>query len=177
MLSTNQAVHIPSGDPEKGSWATLSQPGQLGHKFEWNVGAPSSPLWVTYRIAKAKAGVTFATGEILYWDDRDDYVVTNVANGGAVAGFVPAGTTAVAPTAGEYFCMVTKGRRLAKYLDSVTVAPDTAGKLVVATATAGRVDCVTATLNLTALVVGRTAGAQNTATKLALTDINVFDQA
>ena len=177
-LSDQQGMYFPmvGGNPMAGSFTTLQQPGHLGKKFEYNVGTEDKPLWVTLRLVKL-AAVTAAIGEVLYWSDRDDYVVTNVADGGVIAGIVPAGTGAVAPSSGGYFFMVVKGRLPVKYLDSVTIAPDTAGKLAVGSATNGRADCVTDGSAVVNLILGRTAGTQDTGTKLATTDINVFDQA
>lgn len=180
--SYQAGMYIPNTNNlvEGGSFATLLMPGHLGKLMEINVGTGASPLIVTYRLAKLKTGVTFAVGEVCYWDDRDDYIVTNVQAGNMVAGFIPAGGAATpAPTytftALQYAFLVVKGRRAIKGIDSLTVAADTVGKAVVPSATAGRVDVVTAsTMNA---VIARTAGAQDATTKLFLADVMVPDLA
>lgn len=182
MLSTRQDAYLPmvGGSIEGGSFTTLLQPGMLGQMTEFNVGTDLAPLWVTYRLVKLAASITLAVGEVVYWSDRDDYVVTNVDDnaGNLVAGFIPAGgAPATAPsqtfTAGQYCYVVVKGRRCVKGLDSLTVAADTLGKAVVPSTTTGRVDVVTAsTMNA---VLGRTASAQDGTSKLFLCDVMVPD--
>lgn len=185
MLSTRQDAYLPmvGGAIEGGSFTTLLQPGMLGQLTEVNVGTDSAPLWVTYRLVKLKASLTYTVGEIVYWDDRDDYIVTNVDDsaGNLVAGFIPAGgTPASAPsytfTAGQYCFIVVRGRRCVKGLDSgMAVAPDTLGKAIVPSTTNSRVDCVTtATMNA---IVGRSCSAQDSTTKLFLCDVMIPDVA
>jgi hypothetical protein len=170
-LNYEDAIYIPNGDPRTtgSQMTTLYAAGDLGKRTQFNFGTPSAPIWVTMQLVKFKAAITFALGELLWWDDIDDKVVTNVSNGGVVAG-----VAAYIATAGSFGWIYKAGNVAVKYLDAPTVAPDTAGKLAVASATNGRADCIT---TITALVgIGRTLGAQDGGTKLATTMLNIFDE-
>lgn len=176
----NIAPYIPNvnGLIEGGSFATLHHPGHLGQRTRINVGTDLAPIWVTYELVKLKAGVTFAVGEIVYWDDYDDRVVTNVQAGNNAAGFIPAGGAATpAPTypftAGQYCYIVVEGLRAIKGLDSVTSAADANGKACIPSATAGRVDVLAAATAPAANVVARTRGTQDGTTKLMLAMVSV----
>lgn len=96
------------------------------------------PLYAgNYRIVKVKTGVTIAFGELLYWDDRANGIVTNVI-GTDFAG-VAASTLG---TALFYIYMVEPSQdynATMKFVDSLTKVA-VAGDVVVASATAGRAD-------------------------------------
>jgi hypothetical protein len=169
-LNYEDAIYIPNGDPRTlGSMMTsLYAPGDLGKRTQFNFGTAAAPIWVTMQLVKYKTGITFAVGEVLWWDDIDDKIVTNVSNGGVVAGVAP-----YIAVAASYGWCYKAGNVAVKYVDAPTVAPSTAGLLAVASATNGRADCIT---TITALVpIGRTLGAQDATSKLASTMLNIFD--
>ena len=172
LMGYDNVMYFPSGSPETSEMATLYAPGDLGKKTFYNKGTGAAPNWCLVQLVLFKAAITFAVGELLWWDDRANKVVTNVSNGGVVAGVVAKST---APTAATYGWIWKQGNVPVKYLDAPTVAPDTAGKLAIASATNGRADCVTAATTL--VPIGRTLGAQDGTSKLANTALNILDEA
>jgi len=171
LMGFDNIVYFPTGDPRTSEMATLYALGDLGKKSPFNLGTPAAPNIAIVQLVQFKAAVSCLVGELLWWDDRLNKVVTNVSNGGVVAGVVAKSTN---PGAGTYGWIYKAGGVPVKYLDAPTVSPDTAGKSCIASATNGRADCVTAAGTL--LQIGRTLGAQDGTSKLALTALNIPDE-
>lgn len=162
----DQAQYISTGDVATDIVTSLFAPGELGKKIE--IGG------IIYQRVKVAASITVAAGETAMWSaaQRLLFTVTNATSG--VDGLC-AGAFLGAPAAGSYCWIGKKGSLSCKYLDSPTVAPDTTGKatIVNTATTAGRFDCVTSAAM--SRQVGRTVGAQDGTSKLALTFLDIED--
>jgi len=153
-------AYFAGGTPALSIVSTLHAPGELGQVVTFN--------GVRYRCVKL-AAVTIAVGETLVWSDRTNWIVTNVS-----ANVSPcAGIAINAATSGTYTWVALRGKVDVKYLDSPAVAPDTVGKAAVMSGTNGRADCVTSATMVE--IIGRTLAAQDGTSKLASTQVNIFD--
>jgi len=107
--------HLDSGDPTTANETTPFIDGQLGKvTSETNTALFSpgrAPRVYQYVQRSATDAVTPAVGQIAYWKDLDNFIVTTdvsdaaATNGGLVAGFFPSASLA----AGKYGCIQVAG--------------------------------------------------------------------
>lgn len=114
-IQLQAGVYLPTGDPTTVNETTLEIPGQLGAVFALD----NTTLFSTgrarrvYQVVKRSAtdGVTPAVGQVAYWKDIDNFVVTTdvsdaqATNGGLIAGFFPSASLA----AGKHGCIQVGG--------------------------------------------------------------------
>lgn len=159
-----------TGNPETELLTSLYAPGSLGKKAWFNQGTPSAPLMCQYQLVKLAGSITTAIGSVLYWSDRDDFVVTTTAtNTGQVAGIAR-----IVAAAAEYIWILKKGDREVLFIDSPTVACSAVGLPVVGvTATAGKADSLALATAPQPVLIGRTLGTQDGTTKRASVAVNI----
>ena len=119
MPNTNrqQTVFIDTGNPDTMNVSSLLRPGELGNAFD--------VVDKTYQLVQVDSGCTAATpagvvaaNEIAYWKDRSSYLVTNDSRFGLLSGVANsyrnnvAGVFRVAATAGNYICLLQRGRNI-----------------------------------------------------------------
>lgn len=108
-----QAVHMGFyGTPLKFNQAALYMPGDLGQTFDYDDGN-------VYTIVQIDSGATTpAAGQLMYWKDKANMIVTNVVanaiNGATTNAWRNeiAGICMLAATAGNYICMLVKGSNI-----------------------------------------------------------------
>jgi len=117
----------PTGNPATANVAAMYYPGQLGQPFSF---AGITYVWVQLSATASTA----ADGQVLYWKDRANFVVSNklteaVSSGGRnwACGICPG-----VITAGNFFCMKVAGVNV----KVLTEASGAIGDMVVASATA-----------------------------------------
>lgn len=159
-----------TGNPETELLTSLYAPGALGKKAWFNQGTPSAPIMCLYQLVKLKAAITTTIGAVMYWDDRDDFVVTNVAtNTGQLAGIAR-----IVAAAAEYIWILKEGDREVHLVDSPTSAADATGKPVVGvTATAGKADVLALTTAITPVGIGRCLSTQDGTSKRATVAVQI----
>ena len=148
----NQTFYLgPFSGPDTFNSTTLFKPGELGSQFQVSGKAYQVVQLDSGAVAATGAGVV-AAGQLAFWKDRSNYVVTNdksAAIGGPTASNARnsyAGVFQVAGTAGNYVMVQQRGQSATALLtDSGTAAINdmlvphtaaTAGVLVVAQGTA-----------------------------------------
>jgi len=117
--NTTQTAYFNTGNPATFNSETLYAGGQLGQVFEQNTN--------TFQTVKCDSGATSATptgavadGDLAFWKDRANYLVTNDSR--AVTGFrnEVAGVFRTTVTAGYYCTVQQRG-------NAVNVASDNSG--------------------------------------------------
>lgn len=161
------------GDPMEMIETTLQYPGQLGVSAWIKC---DDGIWRKLMIVQhLSTGATTAAGEVAWWSDPANAIVTRVAatpGRGRVAGIYTAAVTASA-----YSAIVLQGRATdVKYLDSPTANPAATGLIAIPSATDGRADCLAAGSAATYPPIGVTIGTQDGTTKLASTDVCIWPQ-
>jgi hypothetical protein len=111
----NQTVYVDTGDPDTMNSSSLYKGGELGTAFQKNDKG--------YQIVKLDSGagqtLTLAAKQLLYWKDRSNYLVTNDYRFGLYNGVANshannvAGVLRNAATAGNYICVLQRGRNIA----------------------------------------------------------------
>ncbi len=114
-----QTVFVVTGNPDtvNETPAQVQYPGQLGQAFDQNDRA--------YQYVQMDSGATVSTptgipavNQLVYWKDRSQYLVTNDSRfglrGGVAASFRNnvAGVLMGAPTPGNYFFVLQRGRAI-----------------------------------------------------------------
>lgn len=141
----NQPVFLQSGDPESESNATLYAPGQLGVRFTVKQPTSSTPgvesgRDKTYQVVRTDSTMTVSPyrGAVAWWADKAKYLVTTAAtNRNSIAGVFQN-----APVLGHYTTVQVQGPGEVKFIDAVTSPPNTAGRIVIPSATAAKADCL-----------------------------------
>lgn len=140
-----------------GSKGADSVPGAIGQIFsiandalatQYSSNPTANPLYPgLYRIVKVKTGITLAFGQLLYWDDRVNNVVTNVI-GNDFAGVAAClvGTALfrvymVEPVEGNNAQML--------FVNGTTKGAPAVGDIAVASGTAGQADVLADATNVT----------------------------
>jgi hypothetical protein len=175
-------VYLASGNPERESNATLHAPGQLGMRF--TVIQPTREPPGTeegrskrYQIVRTDStmAATPAEGDVMWWSDRPNYVVTNSPTGrqGQVAGVFQNNHLSYPVPPGYYTCIQIGGPGKVRFVVPPTSAPDATGKFVVPSSTAGRADILAAGTAATYPQIGRTAGGSINGQSLCVVDIDV----
>jgi hypothetical protein len=182
----SQPVYIPGGDPASMNEPTLQYGGQLGVRFSINnpprqaPGVESATLTTgaaglpqTYKVVKTDSTMAVAPfeGAVAWFKDQANYVVTTdptALGRGRVAGVFRASITP-----GYFCCIQVKGKSPVKFIDAPAAAPSAAGLFVIPSAVAGKADCIAAGSPATYPALGRTAGALQGGTALAIVDLDV----
>ena len=182
----SQPVFIPGGDPEAMNEPTLAYPGQLGIRFSYinpprtihvdsavletgEAGLPKS-----FKLVKTDSTMAVAPydGAVAWFADQANYVVTTTVTTlgrGRVAGVFK---NVVTP--GNFTCIQVKGKGKVNFIDAVVVANVTpAGNFVIPSATNAKADVLAAGTAATYPTIGRTAGALQGGTAMAIVDIDV----
>ena len=182
----SQPVFIPGGDPEAMNEPTLAYPGQLGIRFSYinpprtipvdsavletgEAGLPKS-----FKLVKTDSTMAVAPydGAVAWFADQANYVVTTTVTTlgrGRVAGVFK---NVVTP--GNFTCIQVKGKGKVNFIDAVVVANVTpAGNFVIPSATNAKADVIAAGSPATYPTIGRTAGALQGGTAMAIVDIDV----
>lgn len=182
---TEQGVWIQTGNPFTSSEATPFAPGQIGKVSDFaNAGtengvAGQSPIRIqAVRRTSADTVAITSQGDVAFWQDTDNYVVTSQAAsaiGGTTAPLVAGVFGATNLSFGSYGFIQVGGVSLVRVSDSTTVATIGAN-LVWSTNNLVKQDTVGTTTLLTRQVVGvlRTL---NTATTTNLSVECVLNQA
>jgi hypothetical protein len=172
-------AYLQSGNPETENTPTLPYPGQLGIRFTITNpqrSAPGVDAGRSKRYQYIKTDSTMAVapypGAVAWWSDKTQYMVTTSATKlgrGRIAGVF---RTAIG--LGNYGCVQIGGPAPVKFIDGVTVANvNTAGNLVIPSATDGKADVLGAGTAATYPVLGETAGLLSGADSTAMVDLNV----
>jgi hypothetical protein len=178
----SQPVFVPGGDPRTFNEPSLLYPGQLGIRFQYKIpprqdvdAVESSETGRPHGFQLVHTDSTMATspydGAVAWWANQAAYrVTTNPATlgRGRVAGVFK---TAVTP--GYYCCVQQSGISGVKFIDVPTAAPSAAGLIVIPSATDGKADCLAAGSAATYPILGRTVGALQGGTAVALVDLDV----
>lgn len=174
-----QAAWVSTGNPETVDDATLGQPGTLGTKYTVAASVAGTARvgpGKTYQVVRgdpAMAALPTFANSLVYWQDQDKYVVTNVTTNLNR----PAGVLHPIPAAkGNYWHIQIGGRSLVRFIDAPTSACDATGKYVVCNAAnAGKVDSIVTAPTIA--VIGVTAGTQDGTSKEALVDLQLPETA
>mgnify|MGYP001559722055 CR=1 FL=1 len=121
-----QPIWLPTGNPDTTNITSDDftgmggQPGSLGQKFDFNDRMYQRVRLDSGAVAANPPGIP-ATNDLLYWKDKDNYLVTNdrrqtmaplasgtIVSGGGYRNFV-AGILRNAATAGRYIDILQKG--------------------------------------------------------------------
>lgn len=171
-----QSPYFATGNPATEEMTTLYAPGMLGCIAQFDQGGISGPANIcVYQLVKQNSAITGVVGNVMYWVSKGStFVITTVStNTGHVAGVCEI----AAGTAASYIWILKKGDRNVLFIDAPTSAPDATGKPVVGvTATAGKADALLLATAPQPILFGRTLGAQDGTSKLALVRVNVGDQ-
>lgn len=126
----------------------------------------------TVQLVRTDSTATVAPyeGAVAFWKNRLTYQVTTDPTNrrGHVAGVF-----LNAVTRGNLALILTKGRRIVKFIDGVTSTPDATGKIVIPSATAGKADCLAAGTAATYPPIGLSAGAYIGASAEGLVDVDI----
>lgn len=177
-----QAVYLPSGDPETFDSPTLAYPGQLGKRF--TVKQPTSAVGEgaveagrnkTYRIVQADSSMSVApyAGAVAVWSDKSRYKVTTDVGSGRRG--QAAGVFQYPVTRGNFCCIQVGGPATTQVEDADTGAAASPGRWVVPSATAGKADVLNDATAPTFKPLGQTTGTINVLTAMAVVDLDVPD--
>lgn len=167
-------LFFQDGDPQGMNEAVLQYPGQLGM-----IAPTQCSDGITRELQIVQVDSVMATapqeGALAFWANEDaflattDEAITGYGRGRCIGVF-----TCVA-TVGYYTAIVKKGRKTnVWFVDAPTAAPSGAGLFVVPTTTDGRADALAAGNGATYPPIGRTSGTQDSITKLAECDVDVY---
>lgn len=112
-----QTLFIDTGNPDTMNVSTMLRPDELGAAYDVNDRAYQIVQVDSGCTAATPAGVVAAT-QIAYWKDRSTYKVTNDSRFGLVGGVANsyrnnvAGVFRNAATAGNYVCLLQRGRSI-----------------------------------------------------------------
>ena len=131
-----------------------------------------------YQIVRTDStmAATPAEGDVMWWSDKINYVVTNVAavaSRGRVAGIFQNEHLTYPVTPGNYCCVQIGGPGKVRFIAGFAAAPDASGLFVIPSATSGRADTMVAGTAATYPVIGKTAGAFIGGQTLAVVDIDI----
>lgn len=176
-----QAVYIPSGNPETMNEPTLDKGGQLGVRFAYTIPSRSVPSGSTgagtakaYKMVRSDSSMSVApySGAVAWFANQATYLVTTVVTAlgrGRVAGIF---RTNVTP--GNYCCVQVKGLGVVKLTDA-SIDGTAAGLFVQPSATNGKAEVLAAGAENDYPLIGRTAGMANIAARECLVDIDIAD--
>jgi hypothetical protein len=175
----NQPLYLQSGDPEEENVQTLLYPGMLGGRVTIKQpGPPGSPgaeayRYKTYQLIHVDSTVSVNPfrGAVAWWSDQTQYLVTtnpSTPGRGRIAGVFQ---NAITP--GYYGCIQTQGPATVKFVDAPTAQPTVAGLFVIASATAGKADCLAAGTAALYPALGVSAGTYDAAAAEAVVDLDV----
>lgn len=182
----SQPVYIPGGDPENMNEPTLAYGGQLGIRFSYNnpprtIGSDSGALETgeagqpkTFKLVKTDSTMAVAPydGAVAWFADQTNYVVTTSVT--KLGRGRTAGVFKCVVTPGNYTCIQVKGKGAVKFIDSVVVGNvNAAGNFVIPSATDGKADVLQAGTAATYPTLGRTAGALQGGSSMAIVDLDV----
>lgn len=176
-----QSPYFASGDPETEEYtalpvsgSTLPPAGMLGALADFNrAGLTGPPLVQRYQFVKQAAAITGIVGNVLYWSDKPNFVVTTARTN---RGFLSGICRIAAANAASYIWQLKKGRRTVKFQAVTSSAPDATGKPVVCSMTTdGLADCLANDQAQAAFpLIGIT---QTTVTsQLATVEVNIPDE-
>jgi hypothetical protein len=176
-----QSAYFASGDPETEEFtalpmtgSTLPPAGMLGAVADFNrAGLTGPPLMQRYQFVKQAGGITGIVGNVLYWSDKTNFVVTTArTNRGLLSGIC----RIAAANAASYIWQLKKGSRTVKFQAVPSSAPDATGKPVVCSMTTdGVADCLANDQAQAAFpLVG--VATSVTAANLATVNVNIPDE-
>jgi len=180
----SQPMFLPGGNPDTFNEPTLPYPGQLGNRFEI-INPPRQASDATdaseegrakgYQLVGTDSTMAVAPydGATAWWANQAAYRVTTTVTTlgrGRVAGVFK-----MAVTAGNFCCIGIKGPHNVKFVDAPVSAPDATGKLVIPSATNSKADCLAAGSAATYPIMGRSIGALQGGTAVALVDLDIPD--
>lgn len=152
MAGTNYPSQRPTflqaldGDPRSENRENVAglYPGQIGQQFPWRNPADPDGNQLGFQVAvlDSAVDVAVAAGQPAYWRNSTGYVVTNdvsVAGRGNLAGVFGGAVTV------DYICCIQqKGPASVQLQTAPTSTPDNTGKIVIPSATDGKVDVLAA---------------------------------
>ena len=167
---SNQSVYTFTGNPATMNVSSLYKPGELGQRIIDTNGNGWQLVQLDSGATSATSVGVVAAGQVAYWKDRTNYIVTNDSNqcltavgnpAQANSEFrnYPAGVFGVAATAGNYCFVQQRGRANVKAAAGGTY---TIGNYAVCnTGTAADITTVAVGTAPTVLSIGLVAGARS----------------